>query len=332
MDKDDFVYDVQFSEAMDRLLVQKERATFVYPFEVYIKPYINIDPKQQLINRQYAQQNIPQQEAINRTAFIQLPEAENSVFSKEPIQELIDNMVTVEGGTFEMGCDDTRDGDCNDDEKPVHSVSLSSYQISKYEVTQEQWEAVMGKNPSYNKNCPKCPVENVSWDDVQAFLEKLNAMTGMSFRLPTEAEWEYAARGGNKSKGYKYAGSNDLSKVANYCDKNCGYNWKDEKVDDGYANTAPVGSYQPNELGLYDMSGNVWEWCQDGYDENYYANSPKNNPSGAKDGFIYRVLRGGSWYLSAGNCRAADRTGDYPDYRINFIGFRPACLQFRDGQ
>ena len=193
------------------------------------------------------------------------------------------------------------------DEKPVHKVTVGDFYIGKYEVTQAEWKAVMGNNPSKFKG-DDLPVANVSWNDIQKFLKKLNKLTGYTYRLPTEAEWEYAARGGNKSKGYKYAGSNDVDKVA----------WH-------YANsgnkTHPVGTKQPNELGIYDMSGNVWEWCNDWYYEKYYKISPTNNPTGLLRG-EQRVLRSGSWNYSNYGCRVADRSLNYPPSSYSYSGFR----------
>ncbi len=228
-----------------------------------------------------------------------------------PIQILEQNMVRVPGGSFNRGCDEQRDGDCQDDEKPVHSVTLSTFEIGRYEITQAQWQAVMGDNPSHFKDCgSNCPVENVSWNDIQTFLQKLNKMTGKTYRLPTEAEWEFAARGGNSSQGYRYSGSNNLDKVAWY-----GY----EKAG---KTTHPVGEKNKNELGLYDMSGNVWEWCADWYDENYYANSPSKNPRGASSGTSW-VLRGGSWFLNSLYCRSAVRFWYYPSLTGSYdVGFR----------
>ncbi len=210
-------------------------------------------------------------------------------------------MVFVEGGTFQMG---SNSGES--DEKPVHSVTLSAFNIGEYEVTQAQWKAVMGSNPSYFSGCDNCPVETVSWNDVQEFVRKLNAQTGKNYRLPTEAEWEYAARGGKQSKGYTYSGSNDLGSVAWYSD-NSG------------SKTHGVGGKQANELGIYDMSGNVWEWCSDWYGN--YSSYNETNPTGASSG-NYRVLRGGGRYCDAGDCRTAGRVGVNPDFRIYYLGFR----------
>ncbi|MDH5397907.1 MAG: formylglycine-generating enzyme family protein [Cyclobacteriaceae bacterium] len=219
-------------------------------------------------------------------------------------------MVFVQGGTFTMGCT-SEQSDCEDDEKPEHGVSLSNFSISKYEVTQAQWESVMGSNPSWFSECPNCPVESVSWNDIQEFLRKLNERTGSNYRLPTEAEWEYAARGGDKSRGYQYSGSNNIDNVA----------WNSGNSE---LKTHPVGEKQANELGLYDMSGNVYEWCQDWYDEDYYSNSPSRNPEGPISGDA-RVTRGGSWGNGARNFRIAERSGLSPDINLsNGLGFRLA--------
>ena len=220
-------------------------------------------------------------------------------------------MVYVKGGTFTMGATAEQGSDAYDDEKPTHSVTLSDFYIGKYEVTQAQWKAIMGSNPSRWKG-DNLPVENVSWNDIQEFITKLNAQTGKKFRLPTEAEWEYAARGGNKSKGYKYSGSNSISDVAWY-------------GDNSSSKIHPVGQKSPNELGIYDMSGNVWEWCQDWYSSSAYSSSSQTNPTGPSSGSS-RVLRGGSWNYSAGSCRVSLRYYNTPDYRDFNRGFRLACL------
>ena len=216
-------------------------------------------------------------------------------------------MVYVSGGTFTMGATSEQGSDAYDDEKPAHSVTLSGYYIGKYEVTQELWKAVMGSNPSYFKG-DNLPVENVSWNDVQEFLRKLNAMTGKRYRLPTEAEWEFAARGGNSSRGYKYSGSNSLGSVA----------WYD---DNSGSRTHAVGTKSPNELGIYDMSGNVYEWCQDWYGS--YSSSSQRNPQGPNSG-SFRVYRGGSWSNNAGRCRVSFRLYNTPGGRDSYLGFRLA--------
>ncbi len=247
------------------------------------------------------------------------------VFWQNP--ELLNNleMADVPAGCFHMGCGEWT-SDCNDDEKPVHEVCLDAFQIGKYEVTQEQWKNVMGYNPSYFKKGGRYPVEKVSWNHVQEFIRRLNKLTGKRFRLPTEAEWEYAARSGGKPE--KYAGFSDdrkLYQYANFCDNNCTYDWKNENQNDGYQHTAPIGSYLPNGLGIHDMSGNVWEWCRDWYDGDYYTASPKSNPTGPDRG-ASRVLRGGSWSGDAGGCRSAYRLRLDPGSRDDDFGFRLLCL------
>ena len=214
-------------------------------------------------------------------------------------------MVKVEAGSFDMGATPEMKKPY-DWEKPVHRVTLTNnYYIGKYEVTQALWKIVMGSNPSNFKG-DNLPVENVSWNNCQKFISKLNKLTGKSFRLPTEAEWEYAARGGNKSRGYLYSGSNAIGDVAWY-EGNSSFM------------THAVGTKQPNELGIYDMTGNVWEWCQDWYDS--YSSSPQTNPTGAVSG-SYRVDRGGSWNCLARSCRASCRDRCTPDYRNNSCGLR----------
>ena len=243
------------------------------------------------------------------------------VESEQPPIYLPDmDMVYVEGGTFMMGATAEQGNDADGDEKPAHRVSLDSYYIGKYPVTQRLWVAVMGNNPSYFKG-DKLPVECVSWNKVQDFLKKLNAMTGKSFRLPTEAEWEFAARGGNKSQGYKYSGSNNIDDVAWYEGNSLikKHKWFSNLLDSRQAH--PVGTKRPNELGIYDMSGNVYEWCQDWYDSKYYENSPQHNPQGAISGSS-RVHRGGSWYGYARNCRVSNRFCNSPDTHYYNLGFR----------
>ena len=214
-------------------------------------------------------------------------------------------MVKVEAGSFNMGATPEMEKPF-DWEKPVHHVTLTNnYYIGKYEVTQALWQAVMGSNPSNFKG-DNLPVEKVSWNDCQDFISKLNVMTGKRFRLPTEAEWEYAARGGNKSRGYQYSGSNTLGDVAWY-------------GDNSGSKTHAVGTKQPNELGIYDMTGNVWEWCQDW--NGSYSSSPQVNPTGAASGSD-RVIRGGSWGNSAGLCRSSYRYSITPDYRGDSMGLR----------
>ena len=226
---------------------------------------------------------------------------------KSIIQNLINNMVYVEGGTFTMGATSEQVSDAGSSEKPAHQVTLSSFSIGKYEVTQEEWEAVMGSNPSHFKGV-RHPVEKVSWNDCQEFIRKLNSLTGKRFRLPTEAEWEYAARGGKKSRGYKYAGSNILDNVAWY-------------LENSSNKTHNVGQLSPNELGLYDMSGNVDEWCYDWYGS--YGSSSQSEPVGPHSGSD-RVCRGGSMNDLEWFCRLSYRNRYVSgDSKIN-LGLRLA--------
>ena len=213
--------------------------------------------------------------------------------SDDVLTRLFNDMVYVEGGTFTMGATAEQGGYAGDWEKP-HQVTLSSFYICKHEVTQEEWEAVMGSNPS-NWKGKRLPVETVLWDECQTFISKLNSLTGKHYRLPTEAEWEYAARGGSRSQGYKYSGSNILDNVAWY-------------KDNSGSMTHEVMTKLPNELGLYDMSCNVWEWC---------------NPNGASSG-SNRVGRGGSWYSYARYCRVSCRNNFAPSYRSIILGLRLA--------
>ena len=219
-------------------------------------------------------------------------------------------MIPVEGGTFTMGATSEQGGDAFDDEKPTHKVTLSTYLIGQTEVTQALWKAVMGSNPSKWEG-DNLPVEWVSWDDCQEFIRKLNQLTGKRFRLPTEAEWEYAARGGSKSRGYKYAGGNTLGDVAWY-------------RDNSGSKTHAVGTKKANELGLYDMSGNVWEWCQDWYGK--YTRATQTDPKGPKSGSD-RVNRGGSWDYDARYCRSSNRSSNTPDFVYDCLGLRLALSE-----
>ena len=220
------------------------------------------------------------------------------------LNKLINNMVYVSGGTFIMG------GDESSDQTPTHSVTLSSYYICKYEVTQALWRAVMGSNPSKFKG-DNLPVEQVSWNDCQTFINRLNNYTGRNFRLPTEAEWEFAARGGNYSRHYKYSGSNHIDDVAWY-------------TDNSGNRTHPVGTKQANELGLYDMSGNVWEWCSDWYGS--YSSYSQSNPTGATSGFG-RVERGGNWCGLARYCCSSHRSYYAPGNSFDDLGLRLVLSQ-----
>ncbi len=240
--------------------------------------------------------------------------SENHLNTSEPSEQTFMvkgvefKMIKVEGGTFSMGATSEQGSDAYDSEKPVHSVTLSDYYIGETEVTQELWEAVMGSNPSEFKGNNQRPVESVSWNDCQEFIKKLNRLTGKEFRLPTEAEWEYAARGGKYSRGYKYSGSNNSDEVAWY-DSNSG------------SKTHPVKTKKDNELGLYDMSGNVWEWCNDWW--GCYQSNSQTNPTGPSEGGN-RVLRGGGWCYFDMGVRVSRRDYLTPGYRHIIIGLRLA--------
>jgi formylglycine-generating enzyme required for sulfatase activity len=233
----------------------------------------------------------------------------------ETVKGVSFEMIAIKGGTFQMGSNDGKSH-----EKPIHSVTVSDFAMGKTEVTQALWEAVMGNNPSRFKG-NNLPVENVSWIDCQEFVGKLNQLTGKKYRLPTEAEWEYAAGGGATNRT-KWAGTNNESNLGEYA-------WY--RANSG-EKTHPVGTKKPNSLGLYDMSGNVWEWCSDWYGSDYYKSSPQNNPQGPSSG-SYRVLRGGcwldspvysngSWQGSAYSCRLAHRGFNHLNITSFNQGFR----------
>ena len=232
--------------------------------------------------------------------YIQVEDIETSEMIKDvetiTVNGVSFDMIKVEGGTYKMGSNDG-----NDNEKPVHDETVATFQIGKTEVTQELWQAVMGTNPSTNKGEAKLPVDSVSWTDCNTFITKLNEATGKNFRLPTEAEWEYAARGGNKSQGYTYSGSNDIDDVA----------WYD---DNASSKTHPVAQKQPNELGVYDMSGNVLEWTSDKYSSDYSSERTSSS----------RVFRGGCWNYAAAGSRVAGRYSGSGTYASNYIGLRLA--------
>ncbi len=211
-----------------------------------------------------------------------------------------------------MGCTSEQGSDCNEDERPAHNVKLNDFYIGKYPVTQKLWKKVMGTNPSAFYG-PELPVESVSWEEIQLFIKELNAITGKKYRLLTEAEWEYAARGGIKGKGRKYSGDNNLGKVA----------WYKANSNE---NTNPVGTKQPNELGIYDMNGNVWEWVQDW--KEHYGYSLQNNPTGPASGFN-RVYRGCSWQDGDLYCRVSRRAGGSPSHSSPYLGFRLALTSLK---
>ena len=223
------------------------------------------------------------------------------------VDGIVFSMIYVEGGTFMMGSPDS-DSDAMDREKPQHRVTLSDYYIGETQVTQALWEAVMGGNPS-NWKGDNLPVDNVSWEDGQEFCKQMNKKTGMAFHLPTKAEWEYAARGGKMSQGYKYAGGNNINEVAWH-----GTSW---------FKTNPVKQKSANELGLYDMSGNVCEWCQDWY--GFYRGDEQSNPSGPPFG-SFRMFRGGCWCSPARSCRVSYRSYDGPWFKSSNLGLRLALV------
>ncbi|MCX6244292.1 MAG: SUMF1/EgtB/PvdO family nonheme iron enzyme [Bacteroidetes bacterium] len=214
-------------------------------------------------------------------------------------------LIFVRGGSFKMG---TIRG--VKDEQPGHVVTLDDFYIGKFEVTQNQWKQIMDQDTSkrYIMNCGNCPTERVSWYNVMEFIEKLNLETGLNYRLPTEAEWEYAAKGGKLSKGFAFSGSDTIDVVA----------WKDGNAGN---TTHPVGKKKPNELGIYDMTGNVFEWCSDWYSPTWYEVSEKKNPAGPEAG-TFRVMRGGSWFHDHTGLRITEREKGNPSYRYGYVGFR----------
>ena len=230
----------------------------------------------------------------------QMPRKETIRVGKETFQ-----MLYVEGGTFTMGSTVEQDPSADGDERPLHSVTVDGFYIGETQVTQSLWRSIMGYNRSSYKSDGR-PVENVSWDEVQKFIDSLNRKTGRQFRLPTEAEWEFAARGGNRGRGYRFSGSDNIGEVA-------WYNGNSEK------RTHLVKTKKPNELGLYDMSGNVWEWCGDWYDE--YTPEVQLNPQGPAEGTV-RVFRGGGWNDSIAGCRVTSRFCGEPTVRYDNLGFR----------
>ncbi len=214
-------------------------------------------------------------------------------------------MILVPGGTFKMGS--VAGGK---DEQPVHKVTLDDFYIGKFEVSQSEWKQIMNKDTivCYIEGCDSCPVERVSWYNVMEFIKELNRRSGMNYRLPTEAEWEYAARGGTQSRGFRYSGSNNVSAVS----------WN---VGNAQAMTHHTGLKKPNELGIFDMSGNVYEWCSDWYSEGWYKASPGKNPKGPSTG-NHRVIRGGSWYQDYSGLRITDRDSANPTFKYGYVGFR----------
>ena len=229
--------------------------------------------------------------------------------AKSTADSIIAHMVLVDGGTFVMGSDDY-EHDYQIVESPAHKVTLSPFHICKYEVTQKEWETIMGENPStFQDESPNNPVETVSWLDCQVFIKRLNEISGKKFRLPTEAEWEFAARGGNKSHGYKFSGSDDHNEMG------CIYTPFEQA-------TQEVGLLKPNELGLYDMSGNVNEYCSNVFEE--YTAEDQVDPKGTNGLSKYRVARGGGWCNARRNCTVTTRLKISKDHRPNGVGLRLA--------
>lgn len=233
-----------------------------------------------------------------------LPSIAQRKYLKEKTTEKINiETVFVQGGSFDMGSDNE-----SDDRKPAHQVTLKEYKIGKYEVTEAQWKTVMGNNPSSYEYCNDCPVVNVNWNEVQEFIQKLNIMTGKQYRLPTEAEWEYAARGGMYDRMKKHSGRQLPQTIA----------WYEGNAKD---HVHKVGRKYPNELGIYDMTGNVEEWCADWYGKDYYTKKDVTNPKGP-DGGVSKVVRGGSWESNKDEISVTRRAAYLPDTRSISLGFR----------
>lgn len=251
-----------------------------------------------------------------------LPEgAGSSLFSNDPYRDPVTGMefLFVEGGCFEMG--DTH-GEGYFAEKPVHLVCIDNFYIGKHEVTHAEWRTIMGDQLPYSAGIDNLPTSGVNHEDILSFMTKFSQITGKKFRLPTEAEWEYACRSrGLKERFSGFNNTNNIFRYANFCDVNCTYEWMTGEQNDGHKDAAPVGSYRPNGLGLYDMSGNVWEWVADWFDEDYYKKSPKDNPRGPQSGRD-KVVRGGCWLNSPNYLRCSYRFGLNYLFRENDIGFR----------
>ena len=242
--------------------------------------------------------------AVARTS-VEKPKKDLPFTFTDPVTGM--EFILVRGGCFQMG---DNFGDGENHERPIHEVCLDGFYMGKHEVTQAQWRKVMKNNPSHFRDCgDSCPVESVPWTDAMAFIAELSSMSGQKYRLPTEAEWEFAARDGGRQE--KWAGTSSDVKLADYA-------WYDANAED---RIRPVGRKKPNGLGFYDMSGNVWEWTQDWYGENYYQASTRDNPPGPEDGTT-RVLRGGCWLDRARDCRASIRYSFPAGNAFKSIGFR----------
>ena len=310
-----------------------QRQNTLYAYENFLRLYPNTDFKRQA---QAKLQNLKREAEIREWQRIRdskdvrdfenfkttYPNSSYAVLAEEAINALKKpdrlpfepEMVSVQGGTFQMG--DVMGDNEDDNEKPIHSVTLSSFYMGKYEVTQAQWQAVMDTNPSGFKG-DNLPVEKVSWEDVKEYLKKLNAQTGKNYRLPTEAEWEYAAREGGKK--VRFGNGKDIANPAEI-NFDCREDYKQTYSVVGVyrVKTTPVGSFSANSLGLYDISGNVCEWCSDWYSD--YSNGAVSNPTGAFTGSD-RVLRGGGWYFFL-DCRVANRGSCAPKDSYYYLGFR----------
>ena len=228
--------------------------------------------------------------------------------SDHAVERIRSCMLEVQGGSFLMGATQEQGEDALETEKPAHAEKVGDFMICRYPVTQGEWEALMGDNPSDFRGDPQLPVETVSWEDAMSFIALLNSLTDGGYRLPTEAEWEYAARGGHLSKGFRYSGGDDPDEVA----------WT--RGNSG-ARTHPVGLLKPNELGLYDMSGNVWEWCAGPWRD--YTSDPSVVPD-ERPYPNHRASRGGSWLSDPMFARVSSRSGDIRSYRGHDSGFRLA--------
>jgi len=236
-------------------------------------------------------------------SLVQPAMAQRKYLKEQSDEKIHIETVMVQGGSFDMGSNDEAA-----DRKPAHTVTLKDFKMGRYEVTEAQWNAVMGNNPSSYEYCSDCPVVNVSWNEIQEFIQKLNAMTGKVFRLPTEAEWEYAARGGQATRGKKLSGKARPQTIAWYEANSKNHIHK-------------IGRKQPNELDLYDMSGNAEEWCADWYGKDYYTKHDTNNPTGP-DGGNSRVVRGGSWESTLSELTVTRRAAYLPDTKSGSLGFR----------
>ena len=320
--------------------VKPKSTLFIYPEPVDARVRIlNIDPvfKQGMVLKPGRYQVEARKTGFHtKTEWLELQDGETKSFNitlskvevrpdRSPFRDSTTGMefVWVPQGCFQMGSP-SGESKLGSDEGPVHRVCLDGFWMGKYEVTQGEWQKIKGNNPSSFQKGSNYPVEKVSWFDCQSFIHKLNARSNKTFRLPTEAEWEYACRAGTTTARFWGDGESSACRYANVYDltlkKVKNFLWANFNCDDGCAETAPVGSFRANGFGLHDMLGNVSEWCSDWYDENYYKNSPEQNPQGASSG-SYRVLRGGCWGHGPGRVRSAFRDNWSPNNR-NLQGFR----------